>query len=256
MKMRSNMKKWIASAGIFAAISMGLIACGDNSSSAESSSRPGSNDYCKVVSTDPFLIESVENGYFSQTTVKYEDEKLVEKVVFDDAIAAQMACDSYKKDVSYGKVVCKDNTIAAIGRDIMTASEYRDVLTLFSTMCEGDAHREDISSSSAERLSSSSERKSSSSRNVNSSSSSKTVSSSSERVESSSSSETSSDEDENWCCSIIKNNMRVKKSIQSTFKNSTIYTSLYSTLNITEKDNISPNTYFYLISKELWNYLV
>ena len=29
-----------------------------------------------------------------------------------------------------------------------------------------------------------------------------------------------SDEDENWCCSIIKNNMRVKKSIQSTFKNS------------------------------------
>ena len=61
------MKKWIASAGIFAAISMGLIACGDNSSSAESSSRPGSNDYCKVVSTDPFLIESVENGYFSQT---------------------------------------------------------------------------------------------------------------------------------------------------------------------------------------------
>ena len=61
-----------------------------------------------------------------------------------------------------------------------------------------------------------------------------------------------SDEDENWCCSIIKNNMRVKKSIQSTFKNSTIYTSLYSTLNITEKDNISPNTYFYLISKELW----
>lgn len=198
MKMRSNMKKWIASAGIFAAFSMGLIACGDNSSSAESSSRPGSNDYCKVVSTDPFLIESVENGYFSQTTVKYEDEKLVEKVVFDDAIAAQMACDSYKKDVSYGKVVCKDNTIAAIGRDIMTASEYRDVLTLFSTMCEGDAHREDISSSSAERLSSSSERKSSSSRNVNSSSSSKTVSSSSERVESSSSSETSSDEDENW----------------------------------------------------------
>ena len=100
--------------------------------------------------------------------------------------------------MSYGKVVCKDNTIAAIGRDIMTASEYRDVLTLFSTMCEGDAHREDISSSSAERLSSSSERKSSSSRNVNSSSSSKTVSSSSERVESSSSSETSSDEDENW----------------------------------------------------------
>lgn len=199
------MKNWIAFAGMLAVFSVGLIACGDDNSSS-----PESKDYCKVVSTDPYVIESVENGYFSKTTVKYEDEKLVEKVEFDGAITAQMACDSYKKDLSYGKVICKDNTIAAIGRDNMSASEYRDVLTLFSTMCEGDAYLEDFSSSSTKRESSSSEkyssseRNSSSSRNMNSSNSSKTVSSSSEQVESSSSiensssSETLTDGDEDW----------------------------------------------------------
>ena len=209
MKMRSDMKKWIASAGLLAAFSMGLVACSDNSSSPDSNRTqdPDSKktqDYCKVVSTDPFTIESVQNGYFSTTTIKYEDEKLVEKVEFDEARAAQMACESYQDDPDYGNVACNGKTIAAIGQKRMTTSEYREVLILFSTMCEGKSILEDRSSSSAERLSSSSEKKSSSSRNENSSSSTKTVSSSSEWVdysssmEHSSSSEISSDEGESW----------------------------------------------------------
>jgi len=61
------------------------------------------------------------------------------------------------------------------------------------------------------------------------------------------------DEDERWCCSIIKRNILKKKAIQNNFRNSTIYTSLFSPLKLKEeKEYISPNTYFYLISKELW----
>ena len=61
-----------------------------------------------------------------------------------------------------------------------------------------------------------------------------------------------SDEDEEWCCSLIKNNILGKRPIQFTFTNSTIYTSLFSSLKLMEKDCISPNTYFYLFSRELW----
>ena len=213
--MRLNMKKWIAFAGMLAAFSVGLVACSDNSSSPDSKGGldPDSKrtqDYCKVVSMEPFIIESVQNGYFSKTTIKYEDERLVEKVEFDESVAAKMACESYQNDPDYGNVACNGNTIAAIGQKRMTTSEYRDVLILFSTMCEIDSPLEDFSSSSAERSSSSdekyssSEKRSSSSRNVNPSSSSKTVSSSSEQVKSSSStdnfssSETLSDGEESW----------------------------------------------------------
>ena len=64
------------------------------------------------------------------------------------------------------------------------------------------------------------------------------------------------DEDEEWCCSLIEKNIKGKKLAKKSFGNSTIYTSLFSTINIVNfndsKNHISPNTYFYLISKELW----
>ena len=201
------MKKGAVFVGMLVAFAMGLVACSENSSSPETKKV---RDYCKVVSTDPLVMESVEDGFFSRTTIKYENEKLVEKVEFDESLAAKMACESYQKDADYGNVVCSGNTIAAIGLKSMTPREYREVLTLFSTACGGDSLLDEISSSSEERFSSSvekyssSENYSSSSRTVKSSSSQGTESSSSEEIESSSdvqfssSSETSLGEYESW----------------------------------------------------------
>ena len=62
------------------------------------------------------------------------------------------------------------------------------------------------------------------------------------------------DEDEEWCCSIIEKNIK-GKDLTTDFINSTIYASIFSTINlnyIDSKKHISPNTYFYLISREIW----
>ena len=67
------------------------------------------------------------------------------------------------------------------------------------------------------------------------------------------------DEDKEWCCPLIEKNIKGKKLTQKNFTNSTIYDSIFSTINIFNfKDSpkkISPNTYFYLISRELWEIL-
>ena len=64
------------------------------------------------------------------------------------------------------------------------------------------------------------------------------------------------DEDKEWCCPIIEQNIKGKKLTENNFTNSSIYTSLFSTINIFNFNDstkyISPNTYFYLISRELW----
>ena len=64
------------------------------------------------------------------------------------------------------------------------------------------------------------------------------------------------DKDEEWCCRIIENNIKGKKLNKKKFTNSTIYSSLYLKINYSNlsdsKKYISPNTYFYLISREIW----
>jgi hypothetical protein len=67
-----------------------------------------------------------------------------------------------------------------------------------------------------------------------------------------------SDEDEEWCCSIIENNINKEKELtQSNIENINIYTTFFSTINLSIddiKELICPNTSFYLISKKAWEY--
>lgn len=185
------MAKLMKFAGIAVTSSLWLVACGDNTSGTSPQ-----DDYCKVVSKNPFVVESVENGYFSTTSFKYEDQKMVEKVEFDNAKAAKLACASYQSDSDYGNVVCNSSSVVAISRDRMSMDEYKEFLSLISTMCDDVAGPEESSSSNEVQnsdpmgLSSSSKAKSSSS--VTSSSS--HVVSSSSIVNLSSSIESSSSE--------------------------------------------------------------
>ena len=67
-----------------------------------------------------------------------------------------------------------------------------------------------------------------------------------------------SDDDEEWCCSIIRNNMNKEKELelnQSIRENKDIYTTFFLTTNSISEDNkehICPNKSFYLISRKVW----
>lgn len=124
------MKKivWVASL-----CSLGLVACGDSSSSP--SSKKG-QDYCKVVSSEPLIIEAVEDGVYSKTTFEYSDERLVEKVDFDDKSIAKYACSSYKEDDDYGEVECNGKSVIAHSDERLTKNEYKRLLNTFVSMCK------------------------------------------------------------------------------------------------------------------------
>ena len=175
-EMWNGVKAWMLVAGM-AAYSMVLVACGDDSSSSSPQVAP---DYCKIVSKDPFVMESFENGSYSKKTYRYEEEKLVEKVEFKESLAAKVACASYEDDDKYGNVICNSNSVVAIEKDKMSEREFRELLALYSTMCEDFST--DVSSSSSKGKSSSSV-KSSSSGKSSSSNGSESSSSSEEPVE-------------------------------------------------------------------------
>jgi len=128
--MRNSMKKVIWVAGL---CSLGLVACGDNSSSPSAKS---GQDYCKVVSSEPLIIEAVEDGVYSKTTFEYSDERLVEKVDFDDKSIAKYACSSYKEDDDYGEVECNGKSVIAHSDERLTKNEYKRLLNTFVSMCK------------------------------------------------------------------------------------------------------------------------
>lgn len=127
------MKKLISAAGAAIVCSLGLVACGDSSSSP--SSKKG-QDYCKVVSSDPLVLETLEDGIYSKTSFEYSDERLVEKVEFDDQSIAKFACSSYMEDDDYGVVDCNGKSVVAYSGARLTKNEYKKLLNTFLSMCK------------------------------------------------------------------------------------------------------------------------
>ena len=139
------MKKLIFAAGAAAVCSLGLVACGDSSSSP--SSKKG-QDYCKVVSSDPLVLETLEDGIYSKTSFEYSDERLVEKVEFDDQSIAKFACSSYMEDDDYGVVDCNGKSVVAYSGARLTKNEYKKLLNTFLSMCKEYDEPEDENSNS------------------------------------------------------------------------------------------------------------
>lgn len=127
--MRNSMKKVIWVAGL---CSLGLVACGDSSSNA--SAKKG-QDTCKIVSSEPLVLETVEEGVYSKTSFEYSEGKLVEKVEFDDVSVAKWACSAYKADADYGEVKCDGKTVVAYSDETFTKSEYKSLLNMFVSAC-------------------------------------------------------------------------------------------------------------------------
>lgn len=136
------MKKLVWVAGL---CSLGLVACGDSSSSP--SSKKG-QDYCKVVSSDPLVLETLEDGIYSKTSFEYSDERLVEKVEFDDQSIAKFACSSYMEDDDYGVVDCNGKSVVAYSGARLTKNEYKKLLNTFLSMCKEYDEPEDENSNS------------------------------------------------------------------------------------------------------------
>ncbi|MBR4681190.1 MAG: hypothetical protein IKP03_08815 [Fibrobacter sp.] len=139
------MKKLIFAAGAAAVCSLGLVACGDSSSSPSSKK---SQDYCKVVSSDPLVLETLEDGIYSKTSFEYSDERLVEKVEFDDQSIAKFACSSYMEDDDYGVVDCNGKSVVAYSGARLTKNEYKKLLNTFLSMCKEYDEPEDENSNS------------------------------------------------------------------------------------------------------------
>ena len=139
------MKKLISAAGAAIVCSLGLVACGDSSSSP--SSKKG-QDYCKVVSSDPLVLETLEDGIYSKTSFEYSDERLVEKVEFDDQSIAKFACSSYMEDDDYGVVDCNGKSVVAYSGARLTKNEYKKLLNTFLSMCKEYDEPEDENSNS------------------------------------------------------------------------------------------------------------
>ncbi|MBR6943331.1 MAG: hypothetical protein IKH55_09825, partial [Fibrobacter sp.] len=74
------MRKSIVLAGISFSLGVGIIGCGNDSSPAQGNYHAA----CQVVSTDPLVMESLEQGIYSKTFFSYEDERAFQTVVFEN----------------------------------------------------------------------------------------------------------------------------------------------------------------------------
>lgn len=133
--------------GIAAMLCLLVLACSDSGSTGTDANVDEDKGYCKVVSKDPLVIESVSGGVASKTTIRYKDEKVVQLVEFDVAGAAKVACLEYKNDSDYGMVTCKDSSIFAIGKEKMPLDEYEKLTRAFTSMCEDLSESTESSSS-------------------------------------------------------------------------------------------------------------
>ena len=176
------MNKLLQNGIVMLAASAFLLACSDDSSDDFGTEANGNS--CKVIKKDPFVIETVEDGFHSTTTFVLDDGDVVKTVEFDDTKTMSRACSQYEKDSDYRSVRCEGKTIVAIGEDEFSSSEFKRFVNSIVSMCE-DIGDDGNSSSSAN--SSSSEKSSSSVASSSSSekSSSSVASSSSEKSSSS-----------------------------------------------------------------------
>lgn len=182
-------------AGISFSLCVGIIGCGNDSSPAQGSYQAS----CQVISTDPLVMESLEQGIYSKTSFRYEDERAFQTVEFENSDIAKQACSSYKRDSDYGSVICNANTVVAVSDEKLSSSEYKRLVDMYLSSCKRiggsvtgnrPLSSSEVESSSLQEKSSSSSVKSSSSAKAESSSAVK--SSSSVKVASSSSVKSSS----------------------------------------------------------------
>lgn len=132
-----------------------LIACGDDSSSSSSETVIT----CNIVSEDPLVLSTNEDGIKSTSTIELKDKRLVETVKFDsndhipDSVFNEIfkqACDTYKQDPDYNDTTlsCSEKTITAISRMEWTESEFKSIENSFKKKC----NQYKSSSSSASEL--------------------------------------------------------------------------------------------------------
>jgi len=154
---------------VTAVLFFGFVGCGEESSNSVDSEDEEFEDYCKIISTDPLILESVDGGYFSKTSFGFGDGKVVRKIEFQTNKAADRACTKLTEEGSYEKVVCRDKIIVATGDEEMSSESFYKFKQKTMQDCEElDAKRsgEGKSSSSVAKSSSSSALRSSSSKDV------------------------------------------------------------------------------------------
>ena len=127
------MRKSIVLAGISFSLGVGIIGCGNDSSPAQGNYHAA----CQVVSTDPLVMESLEQGIYSKTFFSYEDERAFQTVVFENEGIAKQACSAYKRDSDYGSVICNGNTIVAVSDEKLSSSEYKRLTDMYVSSCKG-----------------------------------------------------------------------------------------------------------------------
>jgi hypothetical protein len=134
-----------------------FIACGDDSSSSSSETVIT----CNIVSEDPLVLSTNEDGIKSTSTIELKDKRLVETVKFDsndhipDSVFNEIfkqACDTYKQDPDYNDTTlsCSGKTITAVSRVEWTESEFKSIENSFKKKC--DQYTDKSSSSSASEL--------------------------------------------------------------------------------------------------------
>lgn len=177
-------KKSIVVVGLAVLCSLILVACsGNGDSDSDNPIWLNKNDFCKVVSQKSLslVIESVEDGYFSRTTLVYKDGRVTEEVEFESSAIAEKACPMYKKDSDYGSVTCEGKKVVSVSEETLTISDYERLMDAYVESCEDYNEEMMEERETAKRSSSSKSRSSSSSVRSSSSSSVRSSSSSSSR---------------------------------------------------------------------------
>ena len=102
-------------------VTFGLTACSDSSSSDNS---------CQVLSQDPLVIESIQQGNKTETTLILKDNKVIETIKADQNIPDDV-CMLYKNDSDYGHVDCTGNTITATSKESYSESDFASLKKQF-----------------------------------------------------------------------------------------------------------------------------
>ena len=116
-------------APFIALATFGFIACDDSSSSSSNGTS------CKVVSQEPLVIETVQEGVKSETTFKLEGNKVIETIKTDRDIPEEV-CNSYKNDSDYGDIECNKNTVTTTSKDELSKKEFETLKNQAINSCK------------------------------------------------------------------------------------------------------------------------
>lgn len=97
-------------APFIALATFGFIACDDSSSSSSNGTS------CKIVSQEPLVIETIQEGVKVETTFKLEGDKVIETIKADRDIPEEV-CNNYKNDPDYGNIECNKNLVTLTSKD-------------------------------------------------------------------------------------------------------------------------------------------